>query len=247
MLALPSWFLLASFVILGAIWGSFAAALCSRWPKGESVATGRSLCDHCGKRIAGYDLVPIFSYLLLNGKCRDCGQKIGVQPFATELIAASVGAASILLLPASQALAAAVFGWLLMPLIMLDHSHLWLPNRLVLLLAVAGLFAGPLLAADTTLPDRLIGMSAGFISLEAIRLAYKKYRGQDGMGAGDPKLFGALGLWLGWEALPLTLLIASMIGIAAILLARSVSAAPQSMFPFGSFLGIAAYLRVFVG
>jgi leader peptidase (prepilin peptidase)/N-methyltransferase len=246
MLALPTWFLLASFMILGAIWGSFAGALCSRWPRDESVAKGRSCCDHCGRQIAAYDLVPILSYIVLNGKCRHCGEKIGTRPFATELIAALVGAASLLLLPPGQALAVAIFGWLLIPLVILDYSHLWLPNRLVLLLALAGLLAGSMVAPDTTLPDRLIGMFAGFLSLEAIRLVYKYYRQQDGMGAGDPKLFGALGLWLGWQALPITLLIASAIGIAAMLFARAVNPHPQSMFPFGSFLGVAGYLSVFV-
>jgi leader peptidase (prepilin peptidase)/N-methyltransferase len=238
---LPYWFLLISLTILGAIWGSFTAALCSRWPKGEGVAAGRSRCEQCGKQIASYDLVPVFSYLFLKGKCRFCGQKIGARPFVIEIIAASIGAVSLLLLPPEQAVAAAIFGWLLLPLVILDFDHLWLPDRLVMVLTAIGLIAGPILIPEATIVDRTIGAVAGFASLELIRRAYKLYRKQDGMGAGDPKLFGALGIWLGWQALPALLLAASAIGIALavwhILRGRT-----QTAFPFGSYLGIAAWL-----
>lgn len=243
---LPFWFLLTLLTILGAIWGSFVAALCSRWPKGEGVATGRSRCELCGKQIASYDLVPVFSYLLLRGKCRACGQKIGAKPFIIELIAASVGAAALILLPPNQAVAAALFGWLLLPLIILDYEHLWLPDRLVLVLAAFGLAAGPLLASNVTMVDRTIGAAAGFASLELIRRGYKLYRKQDGMGAGDPKLFGALGIWLGWQALPVLLLAASAIGIAFAVW-HLMRKHDQKAFPFGSYLGIAAYVTPFFG
>ena len=238
---LPLWFLLVSLAILGAIWGSFVAALCSRWPKGESIATGRSHCDQCGKVIAGYDLVPVVSYLALKGRCRNCGQEFGIETIAIELVSASIGAASVLIFLEGQALAAAIFGWLLLPLIILDYSHFWLPNRLVLLLAVAGLFVGPMLLPEVMLVDRVIAASSGFLCLEAIRLAYEKYRQQEGLGAGDPKLFGALGLWLGWEAMPTTLLLASVIGLSVALLTRQLSDQIKSAFPFGSYLAVAAF------
>lgn len=243
---LPYWFLLTLLTILGAIWGSFVAALCSRWPKGKGVAAGRSHCEQCGSRIAAYDLVPILSYLLLNGKCRACGKTIGARPLVIELAAASIGAISLLLLPPEQAVAAALFGWLLLPLIILDFDHLWLPDRLVLTLAAFGLIAGPILTPDTVMVDRAIGAVAGFASLEFIRRGYKLYRKQDGMGAGDPKLFGALGIWLGWQALPVLLLAASAIGIAFAIW-DAMRNHEQKAFPFGSYLGIAAWLTALLG
>ena len=162
----------------------------------------------------------------------------------TELIAALIGAVPVLLLPPEQAIAAAVFGWLLLPLIMLDYQHLWLPNRLVLLLAVLGVLVGPMLTPDIAWTGRVTGMLAGFLSLEVIRQAYKFFRKHDGMGAGDPKLFGALGIWLGWQALPMTLLIASAIGLAVVSTLHVITKHQRNALPFGSFLGVAAFAIV---
>lgn len=242
--ALPLWFLLLSLSVLGAIWGSFIAALCSRWPRGESVAHGRSRCDHCSRPIAFYDLIPLISYGLLKGKCRNCNQAIGRRPFATELAGLAIGAIPVLLLPADQALAAALFGWLMLPLVLLDHGHLWLPNRLVLPLALTGFLVGPMQLPELALEDRFAGLAAGFLSLEIIRQAYKYIRKQDGMGAGDPKLLGALGIWLGWQLLPFVLLGASAIGLMMVIMARAPVPDNRAAFPFGSYLCIAAFLVV---
>lgn len=232
---------------MGAIWGSFAGALCSRWPAGESVATGRSHCEACGKTIAAYDLVPLFSYLLLRGKCRNCEEAIGTQAFFIELLGSAIGLVSAFLLTAPQALAASVFGWLLLPLVILDARHLWLPNRLVLLLASAGVVMGPMLSPDIMATDRLIGAAIGFGMLEIIRRLYRYSRKREGMGAGDPKLFGSLGIWLGWQSLPITLLLASLVGLAwAVVSVPSRDEPSQNKLgialPFGSFLGLAGLI-----
>ncbi len=242
--ALPLWFLLLSLSVLGAIWGSFIAALCSRWPRGESVAQGRSRCDHCSQPIASYDLIPLASYALLKGKCRNCNQAIGRRPFVTELAGLAIGAIPVLLLPADQAVATALFGWLMLPLILLDHGHLWLPNRLVRPLALTGFLVGPIMLPEVGLEDRFAGMAAGFLGLEIIRQAYKYIRNQDGMGTGDPKLLGALGIWLGWQLLPFVLLGASAVGLIMVIMARARNHDHRTAFPFGSYLCIAAYLVV---
>ena len=221
--------------------------MCSRWPTGKTVATGRSHCDTCGYQIAAYDLVPIASYIVLKGKCRHCGGRIGLLALATELTAAVIGAVAVLLLPPEQGIAAAVFGWLLLPLIMLDYQHLWLPNRQVLLLAVMGVLAGPMLTPNIAWTGRATGMLVGFLSLEFIRQAYKFFRKHDGMGAGDPKLFGALGIWLGWQALPITLLIASAIGLTVVSTLHIIAKHQRDALPFGSFLGVAAFAVVLIG
>ena len=245
--ALPFWFRLVSFVVLGAIWGSFAGALCNRWPKGESIVAGRSHCAACGKTIAAYDLIPVVSYFLLRGKCRNCGQKIGADTALAESAGILIGVISVALLPADQALAAAMFGWLLLPLVILDYRHLWLPDRLILLLAATGVLVSALLLPDLDWTSRVAGAAAGFLSLELIRLAYKRFRGIEGMGAGDPKLFGALGIWLGWQALPVTLLLASALGLGFILLMRRRAAGHDTALPMGSYLAVAAYLVAVFG
>lgn len=238
---LPLWFLLLLIFALGTIWGSFVGALCSRWPNDESVIKGRSRCDHCATPIPTYDLVPIFSFLVLRGKCRTCGEPIGRTPFVIEVIAALIGVVPFLLFPAEQAFAAAIFGWLLLPLVILDFQHLWLPTRLVMMVAAGGLIAGPILSSDLPWQDRLIGVVAGFLCLEVIRRAFQWLRGKEGMGAGDPKLFAAIGLWLGWAALPFVLLVASGIGIVFMLITHASRREHEIQFPFGSYMGIAAY------
>jgi leader peptidase (prepilin peptidase)/N-methyltransferase len=239
---MPPWFLLVNLALLGAVWGSFIAALCSRWPNGESIGTGRSRCDQCASNIAAYDLIPIISFALLKGKCRACGKKIGALPLTVEVVAIAVGTFPILFLPPIQAIGAAVFGWLLLPLVVLDWRHFWLPDRLLILLAIAGPFAGLMLNPSLTWFDRGAGMVAGFVTLEAIRVGFKRWRGYEGMGAGDPKLFGALGIWVGWQALPIILLGASAIGLCLILATRTKNTQSRNLLPFGSYLCGAAYL-----
>lgn len=247
LLALPLWFLAGALAILGAIWGSFAGALCSRWPAGESVARGRSRCAACGRNIAAYDLLPLFSYIWLRGKCRNCAHHIGTEIFVIELLGSSIGIISVLLLPAPQALAAAIFGWILLPLVILDARHLWLPDRLILLLALAGVVAGPMLMPGITATDRLIGGAIGYGALETIRHLYRYIRKREGMGAGDAKFFGSVGLWLGWQSLPVTLLLASLLGLAWAVLSvpsreNGGPVLPGMALPFGSFLGLAGLL-----
>jgi len=242
LLSLPLWFLIGSASILGAIWGSFVAALCSRWPRNESVARGRSHCETCNHTLSPVDLVPIVSFILLRGRCRYCLARIGGDALAIEAFAAVMGGASFILLPAPQALAAAIFGWLLLPLIVLDLRHLWLPDRLIILLAFTGALIGPLLSPDIAFTDRLIGAIAGYVALEAIRRFYRMFRKREGMGAGDPKLFATLGIWLGWQSLPMILLLASLLGLISALAIRIFAAKLPGALPLGSYFGFAAIL-----
>lgn len=240
--ALPFWYQSMLAVLLGAIWGSFVAALCSRWPRGERISDGRSHCDHCQTTLGAKDLVPILSYLWLRGACRYCAHRIGAGALYIELCAAAIGLFAVLFASGSQALATAVFGWALLPLIILDYQKLWLPNRLLLVLALVGALAGPIMAPHINWPDRILGGIAGFLSLEIIRLAFRKLRNVEGMGGGDPKLFGVIGLWLGWQGLPMTLLLATVIGFMCIAAAYIFSRNVSQHLPFGAYMGAAAFV-----
>ncbi len=143
-------------------------------------------------------------------------------------------------------MSAAIFGWLLLPLAVLDCQKLWLPNRLVAILALVGVFVGPFVTPDVSWVERVWGGVGGFISLEFIRQAFRVARKKDGMGCGDPKLFGAIGIWLGWPAMPITLLTSCIVGFAFILLSKVRDKSPGSQLPFGSFLCVAAYIVVVV-
>ncbi|MGU3390680.1 prepilin peptidase [Sphingomonas sp. M1A8_2b] len=228
--------------VLGAIIGSFVAALVMRWPEGRSVIRGRSACDACGRTLRAADLVPLLSALVLRGRCRGCRAPISPVHWRIELAGLVIGATAGYVAPGPIGIAGAVFGWLLLALASLDLVAFWLPDRLTSLLALAGLAsAAPGIAPSIT--DRLIGGAAGFGVLWLVAVGYKRVRGRDGMGGGDPKLFGAIGLWLGWQMLPAVLLIASMVGLGVVLAAqmKGRAMAADTALPFGALLAIAAY------
>jgi leader peptidase (prepilin peptidase)/N-methyltransferase len=237
-----TWLFPVALFILGAIWGSFAAALCARWPQGESIVAGRSRCDHCRQSLRAFELVPILSFAVQGGSCRRCAQPIGRDSLYVELFCAAFGAVCALLFAPLNAVAVAAMAWLLVPLILLDWRHFWLPDPLVAGLAECGLLAGSQLPNAPSLTDQLIGGVAGFAVLQAVRLGYRMWKNADGMGGGDPKLFGAIGLWTGWQALPVLMMLASAIGLACFLISRDTKSANSVRLPFGSFLCVAVCL-----
>lgn len=229
--------------LLGAIFGSFIAVIVVRWPQERSAMRGRSLCDGCGAPLPAGRVVPILSYVVQRGRAACCGAPIDpVHPVA-ELLGAAIGAASVAVAPdLPQAIAGAVFGWLLLTLALLDARHYWLPDPLTGALAVAGLAAG-VAGIEPGLIDRLIGGAAGFLLFAAVRFSYRALRGREGMGGGDVKLFGAIGLWLGWRMLPGVLFGAAMAGLgySLVLLAAGSAMSGSSRLPFGLFLALAGW------
>jgi len=242
--ALPFGMGVALAALIGLVLGSFIATLVLRWPEGRSLL-GRSRCDSCQRPLTPLDLVPLLSALWLRGRCRRCGARIDPFHSRVELGAALTGGIALALLPGTAGWLWALFGWLLLPLALLDARHFWLPDRLNALLAIAGLLlAGPMLGA--TLLDRWIGALAGGLLLALVAWAYRRARGGDGMGGGDPKLVAAIGAWLGWQALPLVLLLASLGGLLWALGTHSKGDQPlaQRRVPFGVFACTAAFAAV---
>jgi leader peptidase (prepilin peptidase)/N-methyltransferase len=227
--------------LLGAIIGSFVAALVVRWSSDRSVMHGRSACDSCGTTLRAVELVPLLSALVQRGRCRTCGTAIPAAHWRIEALALLIGAAAGWTVAGPVAVAGAALGWLLLALGALDLIAFWLPDRLTGLLAASGAASGLWFAP--TLTDRAIGGAVGFGSLWLIAALYRRIRGREGMGGGDPKLFGAVGLWLGWAMLPAVLLIASLVGLGVVLLAqlRGRAVAASTALPFGTLLAIAAY------
>lgn len=228
--------------MLGAIIGSFLATLVIRWPLDRSIARGRSECDGCGRTLAAVELVPLLSAAVQRGKCRTCALPIDPRHWQIELGAAAVGAMAGLAVPGPVALAGAVFGWLLLTLAALDATEFWLPDPLVGFLAAGGVATG-VFGISPALVDRMLGGVGGFTALWLIGFGYRRLRGREGLGGGDPKLFGAIGLWLGWAMLPAVLLLAALVGLALVLIAR-IGGRPvrmDSAMPFGTLLAIAAY------
>lgn len=240
----PDWVWPVFLGVLGAVFGSFIATIAIRWPQARSSAgMNRSECDSCGKTLRGWELVPVLSFAALRGRCARCRAPIPVSHVVTELLGLAIGVSAGLVAPGAEGAAGAVFGWLLLALGALDLAAFWLPNLFTGALAATGIitafsgFAPPV-------EDRLIGGIAGFASLMLVAAAYRGWRGREGLGGGDPKLFGAIGLWLGWQALPMVLLAACMVGLGAVAALR-LGGKPMGMqdrLPLGVMLAAAAWV-----
>ena len=232
--------------VLGAIVGSFLGALLVRLPKGESVVTGRSRCDGCGRVLGPLELVPVVSFLVLRGRCSACRAAIDRWQFAAEIGGAMVGLAAALFSRDGAMLGIGlVLGWQLLLLGLLDLRHFWLPDRLVILLAATGLVPATLAAASDwrLLAGPLLGAALGFGILWLAARLYRGWRGREGLGVGDPKLLGAIGLWLGPLGVVVTLLGACLIGLAVVAglaLARRALAADTAL-PLGTLLALAGF------
>lgn len=241
--ALPPAFWPILLGVVGAVFGSFIATVAIRWPAGRSVSAGRSACDGCARTLAGWELVPLLSFVALRGRCRTCGARIAPGHVVTEVLGAGIGIVAGIVAPGGEGVAGAACGWLLLALGAIDLAAFWLPDVLTGSLAAVAL-AGGIAGFGADLVARLTGGVAGFGALWLVAALYRRLRGRTGLGGGDPKLFGAIGLWLGWHALPRVLLIAALAGLAVVpvmaLACRRMTATDR--LPLGTLLAGAAFL-----
>lgn len=239
---LPEGILLSGGFLVGLVIGSFLAATLIRWPQDRTVRHGRSHCDSCGRMLGIRDLVPILSWLLNRGRCRHCGAQIDRRHLAMEVGAALIGLTAIAAHPFPAAVATALFGWWLFLTAALDLEHQWLPDRLTLPLLPAGL-AVAWFGIGPGLGDRVIGAVAGFLFLAGLAAFYRKLRGREGLGGGDPKLLAALGAWLGWQQLPFVMLGAGLLGLAAVgmMRLRGQQVKATDRLPLGTLLALSAW------
>jgi leader peptidase (prepilin peptidase)/N-methyltransferase len=227
---------------LGLVIGSFLASASLRWPDGRGVVRGRSACDSCAAPLGAGELVPLLSYAIQRGRCRRCGARIGARHPAIELAAALLGAVALAAHLGPLGLVSALLGWWLLLIAILDLEHQWLPGALTVPLLPLGL-AASWAGLGPPLPERLAGAAAGWAALLLIAFLYRRLRGREGMGGGDPPLLGALGAWVGAWQLPAILLGAGLFGLAAIMLMRlrgeAVTAATR--LPLGTLMALAAW------
>jgi len=220
-----------------------------------NLLTPRSSCPACRKPIASWHNIPLISWLLLKGRCASCRTPISVRYPLIEGLTGALSAAVAWHFgfgwPAAGAL---VLTWFLIALTFIDLDTQLLPDSLTLPLLWGGLCFSLLLATpdSSSLPvdlrASLIGAIAGYLSLWSVYHLFRLVTGKEGMGYGDFKLFAALGAWLGWQMLPLTILAAALVGAATglslILLRRHDRNVP---IPFGPFLAGAGWLMLMFG
>ena len=207
-----------------------------------------STCTDCGHKIGPIENIPLLSYLFLKGRCRACGSPISAQYPLVELVTALFSALVAWQLGFSwELLAVLILTWTLIALTVIDLNTQLLPDNLTLPLLWLGLLLN-LGGMFTDIQSSVIGAAAGYLSLWLVYLGFKLVTGKEGMGYGDFKLLAALGAWAGWQALPLIIILSSLIGaiigIAMILTGKQQQGTP---IPFGPFLAGAGWIAFFWG
>ena len=230
--------------VAGLIAGSFFNVVIARLPRHESLVRPGSHCPHCGHAVRPYDNVPVLSWLILRGRCRDCGEPISARYPLVELLTGALFAAVVIDSGADRHV------WLglalvcvLVPVAFIDLDHRIIPNAIVLPGAVA---AVAIVAATepSKLPEHLIaGVAAAGFFFVAV-LAYPR-----GMGMGDVKLAGVLGLYLGravGPAILVALLSGTLVGVV-IIARKGTREGRKTAVPFGPFLALGGVVGLFAG
>jgi leader peptidase (prepilin peptidase) / N-methyltransferase len=234
--------------LFGAIVGSFLNVCIYRIPAGESVVAPRSRCGACKTPIRATDNVPILSYFLLRGRCRHCGAGIAARyPLVEALTGVAALATFVVFGPTVQALILFAFLCSLIVVSMIDLDHQIIPNVISVPGIVVG-FGAALLVGQPSWRASLAGLLLGGGVLWGVSEAYFRLTGREGMGFGDVKLLAMIGAFLGWQAIPVTLLLASLTGTligVGVMLARGSDA--RTPIPFGPFLAAGAVCALFFG
>ena len=208
----------------------------------------RSRCPHCGHQITALENIPVISYLFLKGKCSECKAPISLRyPFIEILSGFMVLTVAWLMGFSEQAGYAMLLSWVLIALTFIDLDHFYLPDNLVL----PFLWLGLLINLDGTFTDinsAVIGAAAGYLALWSVYQLFKKLTGKEGMGYGDFKLLAMLGAWLGWQMLPVIIILSSLVGaIVGISLIVFKNHQRSQPIPFGPYLATAGWIALLWG
>lgn len=235
----------ASFAgVFGAIFGSFLNVVAYRVPRRESLVRPGSHCPSCDAPVRPYDNIPVLSWLILRGRCRSCSQPISARYPLVEGLTAALCVAVVLAKPDAAEIALGVaFVLLLVPIALIDLEYRIIPNKLTALGAALALGIGTALDPSGE-PARLI---AGAAAGGALLLAALAYPG--GMGMGDVKLAGVMGLFLGAAVAPavLTALFAGVLVGGVVIARKGAREGRKTAVPFGPFLALGSVVALFAG
>ncbi|MGX7004551.1 prepilin peptidase [Caballeronia sp. KNU42] len=218
-------------------------------PARYNLAVPRSACPHCGHVLRAWENIPVVSYALLRGRCAKCKARVSPRYPLTELATALFAALSLFAFgPTLIALAAFGLCATLLAASLIDFDTRYLPDTLTLPLLWAGLIVNLSDTAFVPLREAVIGAIAGYLFLWCVYWLFRLVRGVEGMGYGDFKLLGALGAWLGWQALPQMVLVSAVAGAIFGLAATGIGKMRfEEPLPFGPFLAAGGVITLFFG
>ena len=225
-----------------------AEPLPNRWFGLDYLITPASTCPHCGHAIRAWENIPVLSYLLLRGRCSNCLTPISMRYPLVEAVTGLLSLGVVMHFGATPAaLAALVLLWGLVALTVIDLDEQLLPDQLTLPLLWLGLLVN-IGGLFTDLSSAVIGAAAGYLSLWLVFQLFRLVTGREGMGYGDFKLLAVFGAFLGWQMLPLVVLLSSLIGaIVGISLLVLRGRDRQIPIPFGPYLAAAGFVALLWG
>jgi len=234
-------------LVMGLCLGSFLNVVIYRLPLGQSLLWPRSRCTKCGYELRAYDNVPVLSWVLLGGKCRQCRAPISAQYPIVEIVTGLLFVLVVWVTPVGPLLASRlVLLTMLVALFGIDLEHQILPNVITLPGIVIGLmfsFVGP-----PGWQDAAIGAAVGAGVLYGIAAAYYAVRREEGLGMGDVKMLAMIGAFLGWKAVLVTLVLSSFSGAAiGMALIAAQRGNMKLALPFGTFLAVGAMAAMLIG
>ena len=207
-----------------------------------------STCPKCDHKIRFYENIPVISWLFLRGKCSQCKNNIAVRYPLVEAATALLGIVIAIQFGVSiETLLLLILTWGLICLTLIDFDHMLLPDQIVMPLLWLGLLVN-LQGTFVPLTDAVIGAAVGYMSLFSIFWLFKVLTGREGMGHGDFKLFALFGAWVGWQLLPLLILMASVVGaVVGISLMLFKNHQREQAIPFGPYLAVSGWITLLWG
>ena len=213
-----------------------------------NLVTPRSRCPKCNHAITWYENIPVISWLVLKGKCRECHTPISKRYPVIELTSGLLAGLCAWHFGYGPWLLFMLFAtWTLLAAAMIDADTTLLPDSMNYPLLWAGLLAALIGVSPVSLPDAVAGAMAGYLSLWSVYWLFKLLTGKEGMGYGDFKLLAALGAWTGWQYLPLIILLSSVVGLVFTLLATLFGGEKRTQIPFGPYLAAAGWIALLWG
>jgi len=220
----------------------------SQEPAAFNLAVPNSHCPTCKHEISALENIPVLSWLIQKGKCRHCQSPVSMRYPVIETVTALLSALVVAKFgPTWLTLALLVMVWCLITLTMIDFDHQLLPDDITLPLLWLGLLVNTF-GLMTTLENAVWGAIAGYLLLWSVYWLFKLVTGKEGMGYGDFKLLAALGAWMGWQALPMIILLSSLVGAVVGFTLIIVRGRDRNIpIPFGPYLAGAGFLALIWG